>query len=281
MLKNIIIRALSGTVYVSLIVLSILLLEHSALTYLIVFSGFTVLGINELHRITRHRDAPQSWLVILIDMLGGVGLLLSIYLGMNGQGHSRGMWLMAPSAYLLARCVVQLYRPHQNAIDSLEQSFLAMFYVALPLSLLGCIISLTAPRMLLAVFIFIWINDTGAFLAGVTLGRHRLWERISPKKSWEGFFGGLLACMAAAWAFNEWCNEFFQVPQLVVWMGLSVIVSVAATYGDLTESLLKRTAGVKDSGHLIPGHGGILDRIDSLLLVAPAVLLYFIIVIYN
>ena len=126
-----------------------------------------------------------------------------------------------------------------------------------------------------------WAEDSMAYLIGSAFGAHKMAPRISPNKSWEGFFGGLLACVLTALATDKWCNEFFQVPELAVWIGLSIIVSIAATYGDLTESLIKRTEGVKDSGHLIPGHGGILDRIDSLLLVSPAVVLYLILVIYH
>ena len=280
MLKNIIIRALSGAVYVALIVASILLLDKSPVTYLVLFSVFTVLGVKEVYDMSRHEDNP-SWLVTLIDMLGGVGLFLTTYMAMKGEGNSRTLWLLVPSTYVLARCIVQLYRPRQNAVHSLERSFFSMLYVAVPLSLLNCIITMSTPKLLLAVFIFIWVNDTGAFCSGITLGRHKLWERISPKKSWEGFFGGLLACVLTAWGTHTWRNEFFQVPDLAVWIGLSVVVSIAATYGDLTESLLKRTEGVKDSGHLIPGHGGILDRIDSLLLVSPAVVVYLLLVIYH
>jgi phosphatidate cytidylyltransferase len=110
------------------------------------------------------------------------------------------------------------------------------------------------------------------------LGRHRLFERISPKKSWEGVIGGLLTCIAGAYVTNAWFNELFQVPNIATWVGLSVVVAVFATFGDLVESLIKRTVGVKDSGHILPGHGGILDRIDSLLLVAPAVLIYLLLV---
>ena len=280
MIKNIVIRALSGAVYVALIVASILLLDKSAVTYLILFSVFTVLGVKEVYDMSRHEENP-SWLVTLIDMLGGAGLFLSMYLGMTGEGSSRSLWLLVPSTYLLARCIVQLYRPRLNAMHSLERSFFSMVYVAVPLSLLNCIITMSTPKLLLAVFIYIWVNDTGAFCSGITLGRHKLWERISPKKSWEGFFGGLLACVLTAWGTHTWCNEFFQVPELAVWIGLSIVVSIAATYGDLTESLLKRTEGVKDSGHLIPGHGGILDRIDSLLLVSPAVVVYLLLVIFH
>lgn len=280
MVKNIVVRALSGTVYVALIVAAIVLLDNSPITYLVLFSLFTVLGVKEIYDMSRD-DESESWLVMMIDMLGAVGFFVSFYLGMSEASASRAVWLLVPSSYLLARCIVQLYRPRQNAVRSLERSFFSMLYVVLPLSLLNCIVAMSTPKLLLAVFIFIWVNDTGAFCAGVTLGRHKLWERISPKKSWEGFFGGLLACVLTALATDKWFNEFFQVPELGVWIGLSIVVSIAATYGDLTESLLKRTEGVKDSGHLIPGHGGILDRIDSLLLVSPAVVLYLILVIYN
>ena len=109
---------------------------------------------------------------------------------------------------------------------------------------------------------------------GVLLGRHRLFERISPKKSWEGVIGGVALSVAGAFVSYYWFNELFQVPDLMVWVGLSIVVAVFATFGDLVESLIKRTVGVKDSGNIMPGHGGILDRIDSLLLVAPAVLIY-------
>ena len=280
MAKNIVIRALSGAVYVALIVIAIVLLDKSPLTYLVLFSLITLLGVKEIYDMARHSE-NESWLVEGIDMLGAIGLFVSFYLGMSNISASRATWLLVPCIYLLARCIVQLYRPRQNAVHSLERSFFSMVYVALPLSLLNCIVTMSTPKLLLAVFIFIWVNDTGAFCAGVTMGRHKLWERISPKKSWEGFFGGLLACVLTALATDKWFNEFFQVPELSVWIGLSIVVSIAATYGDLTESLLKRTEGVKDSGHLIPGHGGILDRIDSLLLVSPAVVLYLILVIYN
>ena len=147
--------------------------------------------------------------------------------------------------------------------------------------MLNGIMSITAPRLLLGMFIFIWLYDTGAFCVGMLLGKHRLFERISPKKSWEGVIGGVAACVIGAYVTHHWFNEFFQVPDLAIWIGLSVVVAVFATFGDLVESLIKRTVGVKDSGNILPGHGGILDRIDSLLLVAPAVFIYLLLVVPN
>lgn len=274
-------RIFSGVIYIALIVTAILLLDNSPVVYLVVFPLLIVLGIGELITMAKD-DANQSWLVNIIDMLGGVGVFVALYLHYEGTTtQSRALWLLPIAAYLLLRTIVQLYRPQQNAVHSLERSFLSLGYVALPVAMLNGIMSITAPRLLLGVFIFIWLYDTGAYCVGMLLGRHRLFERISPKKSWEGVIGGILLCVAGAYVTYHWFDEFFQVPNLTIWMGLSVVVAVFATFGDLVESLIKRTVGVKDSGHILPGHGGILDRIDSLLLVAPAVLIYLMLIVPN
>ena len=279
MIKNILTRVASGSVYVALIVLSLLLLDHSPITYWIVFSAIIVLGIKAINDMTDTGE-PASWLIMLLDMLGGVAVFFAFYLE-GDPAVKHHLWLLPPCVYIVLRLILQLYRPQLNALTSIQRSLFAVCYVAVPIGLLNVIASITAPRMLLALFTFIWINDTGAFLVGVALGRHRLFQRISPKKSWEGFFGGLLACIGTAFAIDKWFNDIYQVPDLTLWVGLSVVVSIAATFGDLVESLFKRTAGVKDSGKLMPGHGGILDRVDSLLMVAPAVLIYLILIFYN
>jgi phosphatidate cytidylyltransferase len=280
-MMNLIKRILSGVIYIALIIAAILLLDNSPVMYLLVFPLLIVLGIGEMITMAKD-DATQSWLVNIIDMLGGVGLFVAFYLHYEGTTmQSRALWLLPVATYLLLRTIVQLYRPRQNALHSLERSFFSLGYIALPLAMLNCIMSITAPRLLLGVFMFIWLYDTGAYCVGMLLGRHRLFERISPKKSWEGVIGGIIACVAGAYVTNYWFDEFFQVPDINVWVGLSVVVAVFATFGDLVESLIKRTVGVKDSGNILPGHGGILDRIDSLLLVAPAVLIYLLLVVPN
>jgi phosphatidate cytidylyltransferase len=276
---NLIQRVLSGVIYIALIVAAILLLDNSPVMYLLVFPLFIVVGISELIGMARNEDT-QSWLVNVIDMLGGVGVFVAFYLHYEGAtSQSRALWLLPIASYLLLRCIVQLYRPKQNALRSLERSFLAMGYVALPVSMLNGIMSITAPRLLLGMFIFIWLYDTGAYCFGMLFGKHRLFERISPKKSCEGVIGGGVSCSAGAYASFCWFDEFFQVPDLATWIGLSVVVAVFSTFGDLVESLIKRSVGVKDSGSIIPGHGGVLDRIDSLLLVAPAVLIYLLLIV--
>lgn len=273
-------RIFSGVIYIALIVTAILLLDNSPVVYLLVFPLLIVLGIGELITMAKD-DATQSWLVNIIDMLGGVGIFVSLYLHYEGTTQSRALWLLPIAAYLLLRTIVQLYRPRQNAVHSFERSFFSLGYVALPVSMLNGIMSITAPRLLLGLFIFIWLYDTGAYCVGMLLGRHRLFERISPKKSWEGVIGGVVLSVAGAYATYYWFDEFFQVPDLTTWVGMSVVVAVFATFGDLVESLIKRTVGVKDSGHILPGHGGILDRIDSLLLVVPAVLIYLMLIVPN
>ncbi len=280
-MMNLIKRIFSGVIYIALIVSAIMLLDNSPVMYLLVFSLLIVLGIGEMISMAKD-DATQSWLVNVIDMLGGIGVFVSFYLHYSATNlQPRMLWILPMAVYLLLRTIVQLYRPRQNAVHSLERSFFSLGYIALPVSLLNCIVSLSAPRLLLGVFMFIWLYDTGAYCVGMLVGRHRLFERISPKKSWEGVLGGVLACVAGAYVTHTWFDEFFQSPGMEVWLGLSVVVAVFATFGDLVESLIKRTVGVKDSGSILPGHGGILDRIDSLLLVAPAVLIYLLLVVPN
>ena len=173
--------------------------------------------------------------------------------------------------------MAQLYAHPANHLHCLAQSMLAMAYVALPMSLLNVMYFDYSPKLLLAAFILIWLNDTGAYCVGTLIGKHRLFERISPKKSWEGFWGGLAFCIAATWLL-QWLNLFPACWSIAAAVGFAIVTSVFATWGDLCESLIKRTLGVKDSGNIMPGHGGILDRIDSLLLVAPATLLYLLII---
>lgn len=279
-MKNLILRTVSGAVYVALIISSILLLDKSPIAFIVLMSLFIAIGMSEIYTMTRKKET-ESWMIILIDMLGGIGLFYSLYAMSRENTSTQGLWLLPIATYMMARCIIQLYRPKQNAVHSLMRSFFAILYIALPLGMLNSIVAFTSAKTLLAIFCFIWINDTGAFLSGITLGKHKLFKRVSPKKSWEGFIGGVLACVGAAYASHVYLNDFFGCPQLGIWIGLSIVVSIAATFGDFTESLLKRTLEVKDSGKLIPGHGGLLDRIDSLLLVAPAALVYLAIVMMN
>ena len=158
---------------------------------------------------------------------------------------------------------------------------LSQLYVVLPLSLIN-VLAFTQFQCYsdhavfyaipLSMYVFIWINDTAAYLSGVTLGKHKMCPRISPKKSWEGAIGGALATIASSLAIAK----LFPFMNLWQWMGMALVVVVFGTYGDLTESMMKRHLHIKDSGHILPGHGGILDRLDSMLFAIPAVVIYLL-----
>lgn len=180
--------------------------------------------------------------------------------------------------------VTELFRKVERPFDSLAHTFFSILYTAVPLSLLpftafnhtglepmiqmsGVVFS---PAIPLGFFLLLWTNDTGAYLVGSAIGKHRLFERISPRKSWEGFIGGLLLTLLVARLISGW----FGVADTAGWMIIGVIVSIAGTAGDLLESLLKRSLGLKDSGTILPGHGGFLDRFDSVVVSFPLVYLY-------
>ena len=172
--------------------------------------------------------------------------------------------LIVVISYILVRFIMALYDKQDGAFARVGWSLLSIVYIALPLFLLNLEYSDrdNSKFIILAMFVMIWLNDTGAYCVGSAFGKHRLFPRLSPKKSWEGFFGGLVCCVGAS------VGAYYLIPEsgyIVAWLCYGVAICLLSTWGDLFESMLKRSHGIKDSGHLIPGHGGILDRIDSLL----------------
>lgn len=262
--KKFIIRAISGILYGVLIIASLVI--DNELLFDIIFGLIAVLGIHEFNHLmsAEGRNIEKS-----LDAVGGLLLFLVPVIWVIG-GSTLGIGLYL--AYLVARLVVQLYIKQGNPLTSLSASLMGQVYVALPLSILSSLYHFVGQYMVLAMFAFIWISDTGAYMVGCLIGKHRLFERISPKKSWEGFFGGLgLSIIIAALAARFIPDGYVLLSGYAQWIVFAVLVTIFSTWGDLCESLIKRTVGVKDSGKLIPGHGGILDRIDSLLLVSLAV----------
>lgn len=222
--------------------------------------------------------APQ----IGIGMFTGITAYVISTLIAAGLIPKNSFLVLIPLMILIM--VIELYRKQEKPFDSLAHTFFSVLYTAVPFSMfpfsafgrtgLNSILPhssiIFSPGIVIGFFILIWANDTGAYLSGMTLGRHKLMERISPKKTWEGFFGGMLIAAIIAWFLSGWLG----VVGNFHWVIISVIISIAGTYGDLVESMLKRSTGFKDSGTILPGHGGFLDRFDSAIISFPLVYLF-------
>lgn len=273
-MKNVLIRALSGAVYVALIVGALIAGPWWTFGLTVVF---ILLGIPEFNTVVGLKErTPVSVTIMMLDMAAAIMLAW-----MPVDSLFTAMSVGAPllMLYMLLRGLGALYDHREHPFRNCAWSVFSVAYIGLAMMALNIIYGLNYPDskwLALIMFVMIWLNDTGAFCVGSTLGRHKMFPRLSPKKSWEGFAGGLIFCLVAGWVCAQWFN-ITDWP-LWKWLGLGIVTCAFSTWGDLFESLLKRNAGVKDSGALIPGHGGILDRIDSLLFVAPAVLIYFLLV---
>ena len=271
-LKSILIRSLSGLVYVGAIVGAI---AFGYGTVSILAAIFALIAIFELENMTTQKDDENlDKTGMALDMVSVFCLIFTIVFPICFL-----FWLI----FLIARMVWQLYSNCSSPLRAVGYSLFSQIYIGLPLFLFVVLSYLFEQNnwQLLALVAMIWINDTGAYLVGCTIGKHRLFPKHSPKKSWEGFLGGLIFNIIAGFIFGFFCfNSFFATTdsKLFLWIVAGIIVTVFATWGDLFESMIKRAVGVKDSGNIIPGHGGILDRIDSLLFVIPAVTIYFIII---
>ena len=236
-------------------------------------SGLTFLGLHEFYKLTYK---PQT---IEINIYVGVlaGLILFVCSFLHAYGIASNLIFAFYAIFVLGVFIAELFRKKENPINNWAYFFLGQAYVALPFSLLNYIIFIEGyqPWLLLALFITLWVNDTGAYVTGMTFGKHKMFERVSPKKTWEGFFGGAVFALISGYILS------LIIPDISLWQWLvfSELVVIFGTLGDLCESLLKRTENVKDAGKLIPGHGGILDRFDSMLLAAPVVLIFLKIIL--
>lgn len=277
-MKNFITRALTGIVFVTVLISAIYF--HSYY-FLVVFGLITGLTLWEFYGLTLSQT--QSLLNRLVCAIGGAYLFAATFCYTHDL---TGRWIFLPYLLLLLTLMIlPLYEKEGDPLKRWTITLFGQFYCAGSFSLLNLLTSVTGypgeivhiPYFALAIFVLIWINDTGAYCIGSLLGKHRLFERISPKKSWEGFGGGLVCAILISQAFAYLLPTY----SAAQWLGLSIVVVVFGTWGDLIESLLKRQLGIKDSGHLLPGHGGMLDRFDSVLLAIPASYIYIELVIRN
>ncbi len=263
-MNNFVKRTLSGFIFIVLIIGSILLSQYTFAVVFVIVCGWAV---REFHKMT---NTNQVRVNLLLALVGGIILFTSAFLHASGIISISLFYIYA--IYIILVFVSELYSQKPNPIHNWAYFILGQVYIALPFSLLNFILFIDnyQPIILLAVFTTIWVNDTFAYLAGVSFGNHRLFERISPKKSWEGFVGGAIAALFSGYVFSLIIPEI----SLIHWLIFSEIIVIFGTFGDLIESLMKRTVHIKDSGSIIPGHGGLLDRFDSMLLAAPSIYIY-------
>ncbi|MBO7344195.1 MAG: phosphatidate cytidylyltransferase [Alistipes sp.] len=275
-LRNFIIRALSGIVMFVVLLGAILTSQWS---FVALMGVIAIGGMWEFYRMAE--QAGYSPMKLLGTFMGIVVFCinLAVMLFFSRQSDSTGSTLIIAALGVLVllvplMCICELYRKSATPIANIASSIMGAIYVALPMSLLLVIPMLLGngewnPWIVLFYIFIIWANDVFAYLFGITLGRHRLFERISPKKSWEGFFGGLAGAVAMGYV-----AAIILDANTVAWMGLALVAALSGVFGDLVESLMKRSVNVKDSGNIIPGHGGWLDRFDALILSAPFVFVY-------
>ncbi|MDR0961261.1 MAG: phosphatidate cytidylyltransferase [Mediterranea sp.] len=270
--KNLIQRTVTGVLFVAIIVGCIL---YSPLAFGVLFALIAALSVYEFGVLVNSYAGVQ--VNKLLTALSGAYLFLALMsFAINAVGSQIFLPYLLLMMYLL---IAELYKKQPDPVANWAYSMLSQLYVALPFAVLNMLAFHYTPAsgsvsynpiLPLSVFVFIWLNDTGAYCVGTLLGKHRLFERISPKKSWEGSIGGGVVALVAALVFAH----YFPFMPVLKWMGLALTVVVFGTWGDLTESLLKRHLGIKDSGHILPGHGGMLDRFDSALLAIPAAVVY-------
>ena len=273
-MSNFIVRTITGIIFVTAIVVSFL--NPVAMVFL--FSLVTGMTVWEFAGLVNQRENVQ--INQFICSVAGVLLFLATAV------HARGLdtlnlafipWL----ATIIHLLVSELYLKAKDPIANWAYTMMSQIYIALPFSLLNVLAfqftNSDVPWLLpLSVFIFLWVNDSGAYCTGSLIGKHKLFPRVSPGKSWEGSIGGGVFVLVAAWLISYITTQKGITTNLTTlqWMGMGLVVVVFGTWGDLIESLFKRTLGIKDSGNVLPGHGGMLDRFDSSLLAIPAVVVY-------
>jgi phosphatidate cytidylyltransferase len=261
-------RSLTGVVFVIVLVGAILL---NPLSYFTLMGVITTLGLWEFYGLLT--VAPLKANKIFGVFTGLLFLSITCLYAM-GMAHPVWYWLLVPCIALIF--VSELYRKQETPFQNIAMTLLGILYIAIPFSLLvlyGFVqpgFSGYEPTLVLGFFFLLWSNDTGAYLTGITIGKHPMFPRISPKKSWEGFTGGIILTVVVAFIISK----YFVALPLTDWIAIAVIIGVFGVWGDLIESMLKRSLQVKDSGNILPGHGGILDRFDSVVFSAPLVFVY-------
>lgn len=269
-MKELITRSISGVFIIFAVIASI---YFSHISFAVLFSIVVIISNIEFSEISGNKFKPYKYFyaflaffVFLISFLVSYELISIKYIV-----------LIIPALFIPA--VIELFSKNSSTKSIALASF-GIIYTAFPFSIMNFYFLESASGedyrfLLLSIFIMIWVFDSFAYLVGVKIGKHKLFKSISPKKSWEGFFGGLVFAVLTAYILSI---SLLNVNVFVL-IGMAIIVSVAGTFGDLIESKIKRSSGLKDSGSIIPGHGGILDRFDSILLILPIISVFLILIL--
>lgn len=280
-IPNLIVRALTGALFLIIMIGGMV---WSPTTFALLFTIITALALWEFCGLVNQQAGVD--VNRMITTTAGTYLFVACFVGATGiNGLSLPLLLLPWLITIIYLVVSELYLQHPQPLHTWAYTMWSQLYIALPFGLLPLLYFSYSWFMPLAVFIFLWCNDTGAYLSGSLLGRHKLFPRISPGKSWEGSIGGGVLCLIVSQLIAHWGSWFGTAGSAAAsgfgltplqWAGFALTVVVFGTWGDLVESLFKRTLGVKDSGNILPGHGGMLDRFDSSLLAIPAVVVYLL-----
>lgn len=266
-------RFLSGVVYVILLLSAT---SYSVNSFFLLFGVFMLIAIFEFCGLIEiNRIAPM--------LFGGVLFYFATQFRTN---KTNDVLILIATLFVSIKCLLLLFDFKKNKIDSISKYIYLIGYVILPFIIITKIPfsnNLFRPKIIISIFILIWTNDTFAYIVGKSIGKHKLLEKISPKKTIEGFIGGIVFSVIAGFLISKYYfkpNPNYFDTSVLIWTISAVIISVFSTLGDLIESKFKRIAGVKDSGKIMPGHGGVLDRLDSVIFVAPFVFLFYQILDY-
>ncbi|WDF68791.1 phosphatidate cytidylyltransferase [Sphingobacterium oryzagri] len=258
-------RAITGFFFIAVLIAVVLFGPYAFIPF---FTLVGVYSVYEFYEMVQSGQTKPLWAIGIFSALLGLCLLSLVLLDMLATENL--LWIFA---FAFVLYIAALFRKTVSVIHDIAYTLFGLLYVAIPFGLficLGFVSGTYDPYIPLGFLILLWTNDTGAYLAGKSFGRRKLFERISPNKTWEGFIGGLVLAVAVSLNLARYFDSLVSWQ----WLTMAIIIGSFGTLGDLVESMLKRNTGVKDSGKLLPGHGGLLDRFDGLLMAAPLVYLF-------
>lgn len=283
-LKNLAIRTVSSIVLLLVVVGALVLSKWSVG---VLFAAVMIGGLAEFYKLCQKRGyKPMSWVGFSTSIAlfaGSFSVFVSYDAFLSDMADTADTAILIAVMCLLyivvmipTTLVLELWHKSSTPIENLATTYMSVIYIAFPMAVIfyvpEALVGDWNAWAMLAFMAIVWANDVFAYLVGVSIGKHRMCERISPKKSWEGFFGGLVGAIGMALLFG-----YLFEGNLYIWGGLGVVTALAGVAGDLVESMMKREVDVKDSGKMMPGHGGFLDRFDALFVAVPFVMIYLFI----